>query len=430
MSDYDSDSLLEDLDALRVEGHAHLRGGSVRASRRALASSESLGNAQYSPSSVAADDMDDFPVRLISMEALQFVGFRVEAAESIWHDWIQCPDEAKGGLYDLMWFGKQHIRETRRNAFDRAEDWASVLGAYGLKDEFITAVLNPDFEEIRLTQSCQFWAFDTIDLRFRSLGQLKRKSQYRLQQRKSKQSKMEQPLAESSSSPKKTSSTDSSFPVPLTALTSTHPAEMLGHTLLWKGLDVERVKDLLNSDGTTNDLGCMVSLPRGDFNSRTLGYYFTKEKDVAEQYAAFAKARSSSGNSITVCLVAVIVSHDFIKSIPEDRKKELWYGESDKTWSEYVWHCRLGHIIPSHLRHISAADLIEGSVAGCGQRQIEKLNSYQDISNNHLLSRGRQSGTPRGNATQWFFSNNQDFEDRLMEATNKNVFLCTAAAEK
>ncbi|KAF3397186.1 hypothetical protein DPV78_007444 [Talaromyces pinophilus] len=102
------------------------------------------------------------------------------------------------------------------------------------------------------------------------------------------------------------------------------------HIYLYKDKALENCatpNPLIDDDGN-NLLRPLVTYRDGDLNCLTAGFYWSPEKEEAEEYFQYAARRCPL--AIT-CIIRNQVPQSFIDSL---RMEELWYSLE---WKEYVW---------------------------------------------------------------------------------------------
>jgi hypothetical protein len=112
--------------------------------------------------SAQTDDTIEIPEFLEIKETLEFLGFRQDVAANL----VKRFEE---DLIDILWavgsFNKYiigWIDSADVNAWNEAEDWNAALWSAGLKPAYITSIMDPEFTELRRTESALCWALDTV----------------------------------------------------------------------------------------------------------------------------------------------------------------------------------------------------------------------------------------------------------------------------
>lgn len=128
------------------------------------------------------------PEDLISRETLLYVGLSENKATELWHRWINWPafgprreiDVDDGGLQVTF---IDYILGTLENQVDTAEDddaaWNACLSTCGIDVTVQVAIMDPVFKDLRLSNSCLYWARDTIEMRYAGLEEIQRTSRER-----------------------------------------------------------------------------------------------------------------------------------------------------------------------------------------------------------------------------------------------------------
>lgn len=152
-----------------------------------------VDNAVPEPSPLPWEQEDPFvvlPDMLISEATLRYVGYRPEVAASMWAQWAGNPDRKVDADHNIfiMPFHQYIFSYAIENGpyvavdFEYSFDqWDNALHVYGLNKETRQAITDTSFAEIRETETCLFWAVDTIRMRYRGLIKLQEYSQRREQ---------------------------------------------------------------------------------------------------------------------------------------------------------------------------------------------------------------------------------------------------------
>lgn len=139
-----------------------------------------------------SDVFVEVPEHLISKAALLYVGYTNDKAEELWSRWCNWPadgprreiDAGSGSLYvTFADFITAHIGTSDTfpdNTWaDNTAQWVRCLRHYGLNDDTITAILDAQFDNIRRTETCAFWAKDTLTMRYAGIEEMRRESNKR-----------------------------------------------------------------------------------------------------------------------------------------------------------------------------------------------------------------------------------------------------------
>lgn len=145
-----------------------------------------------------------------------------------------------------------------------------------MNTEFTNAIMDSKFRQVRLTQSCKFWAQNTIKLQYRALEEVHRVYQHgRECQREVSHLGTDNPGP----------STKSTVLPPLaTSVAANAPGETSGETHLYRGMDKSLVNKPLSDDGNVQ-VNCLAVRPPADFTSRTVDLDLHADRKVAERDA-------------------------------------------------------------------------------------------------------------------------------------------------
>ncbi|KND87497.1 hypothetical protein TOPH_07846 [Tolypocladium ophioglossoides CBS 100239] len=181
-------TILAPLDVANLASHGLLgpgrTTGSLRIHKRRLnASSDEehhhipLNISLESPA--ARDAFATIPAVLISRETLVYVGLSEAKATELWDQWINWPASGPGdGGLQVTFI--DFITGTLQNQVNTAEDddlqWRARLNACGIAVNVQDAIMDPHFKYLRLSESCLFWAKDTIEMRYAGLKDIQRLS--------------------------------------------------------------------------------------------------------------------------------------------------------------------------------------------------------------------------------------------------------------
>jgi hypothetical protein len=220
------------------------------------------------------------------------------------------------------------------------------LTRLGLKESLRDAILDPQFRRIFETQSLLFWVKDSLRINYWTLvglqGRLKEHAKD-VSKRKTKESKRGSisdvfPAAAVATSSSEHTATinvmSSSNHLPKACVAVHEPGPVLDdHIVLYKGKAAAEMVDefqWIQDDGTLNMMA-LTSSPSGDFNFSSIAWYFTPERETAEEYRKYVARRQDNSET---WLIRIQVPKTFMNTMST---KSLWYGPE---WRENVWHCR------------------------------------------------------------------------------------------
>ncbi|KAL8991977.1 MAG: hypothetical protein Q9169_007482 [Polycauliona sp. 2 TL-2023] len=346
----------------------------------------SLRARDVSPPSTSAPDTGDeklaVPIVLESVEGLSFMGFTDQAADAIFHQFNVVAAEREN--VEILSFAKGHVRSYPDAALPWA-DWRPAILDMGLKTDVVDRILNPRFESLRVSQTASYWVVDTITANYYYLLSLNQQIHElpRVARRNDVQidSAITGELTRESTAMPGPSSTSSTAP-PTQAVTSSssrysgaadhqvHPGEV---DLLKGGYQsrLEQALPLTNPPtGVRNArLGLIRSNPPCDFSINETALYFSKQRQVANEYVTFARERTTQQNRAPapVGILHVVVPRELLEDFQEI------YGD---TWRQFVMHCRLmsdDEQIPLHLQYLRQAQVVIGPVLNSTAEALERM---------------------------------------------------------
>ncbi|KAI9672190.1 MAG: hypothetical protein M1831_002004 [Alyxoria varia] len=346
--------------------------GFVRVSRRRLrepSSSEDSAIATPSPPAITNPN-ESFEIPYSESSAAYFVwlGFTPHVAQKLHQDLTQSFNQGPEAPSTGLQIARSYVKRCKADADGSNDDWISAFRSIGISIELEKRMMDPEFDDVRVTATLKYWLIDTFGIRQRALEDIKIKSVERKDFRSKKRAKMGKQMQESEDK----SAGESSKPQ-LESLAA-EPKIEPGHLLLWKGLDTKRTENLLDRNGHLMDLGPIVSDTPNDFCSQS-AWYFTQSKHVAERYALWAAQRSSNKDS-NVCLVAMQVPNDLLSSLDIQKFR---FPHDCGHWQQTVWTCRRGGWLPSSLAHIAHADVIIGPICGSHNNVIRTMSNFHQL---------------------------------------------------
>ncbi len=320
-------------------------------------------------SSSGSEASVDVPQFLESAEAMEFLGFTPEAALEI----FQRFQDASTILDDdgILDYAKGHVRSVPHVGCPE-DDWTSAMIAMGITQTLCQQILDPRFTDLRLTQNACFWVLDTIKAKYDFLLSL---DDNILGSKPSDQGPVtfQAPLKRSKKSPgtelKVLDKKAGRKPEPqLESSITTQPILDTEFLLLKGGVcgPLNKVIRLKTDSKDVNRIERVLSMPPGDFAGWDAALYFTTQRQTANHYAGYAKARlrTSGQDPIAVGILHIVIP------------KELMTGAVDvrgEIWKEYTWSHRLQRTTPDHLGWLDEAPIIVGPVAKCSPENFVKM---------------------------------------------------------
>ncbi|KAI1377139.1 hypothetical protein F4677DRAFT_459485 [Hypoxylon crocopeplum] len=423
----DNPSILGELDAANLENQGWLGPsdsiGSRRIHKRLLNRSSSE---EYSdiPLDVRTDSPNaayafaTIPTTLISRDTLRYLGHSLDKVDS-----------NNGGL-EITFI--DFITARLENYEDACEDddhqWHHCLAACGVSGSVQDAIMDPRFNDIRLTNSCLFWVKDTLAMRYAGLEDISRASHQREMElagarpcgsgggdgssgRGSGRGKgaQESPTKGGTSSQKRRSVSglqqQTTPGISLRLWNSETAIELCntpGYIVLFKITDQARIAGLFNDGGEVQSIEKLLSLPPSDFSGTRALFCFTPSYKVAEHYAAYAKRRA---NCESIVVVSLSIPEEVIANLEEPHIRRLHWPSPD--WKQLVWHSRTTKSLPTPLRTYRDALLIIGTISKGAQRKYENFQTWEDMTAEacvlHVGSSNRSSPPE-----QYVFSGEED----------------------
>jgi hypothetical protein len=335
-------------------------------------------------SSYHGDDTIEVPDVLNSSESLQFCGLDTQVADMLFQNWIRDNEQMGPGSLGygrrVIALAREYIKGMSRagngNALRESDDWVEALKRQGIKESTRNRILDPNFKNIRLSRSAAEWALDTLELSWEFLDGLDERVE-KIKRERELRSVSPDPSVKPSKATKPSASLSSTLHSGSSslklALETETPKNVSGRTLLHKGGAWSRLISIFNSDGSL-DLTNIVSTPPVDFHPTRYDLCFSKQWDVAHEYAEFAQRRvpAEQGTVLTVAVPAefLSVSREVFGS---DWSKLIWYSRNKKALIAN------GGVLPKELAGYKNAEVLIGFICGVGNNQIKKMEIGEEI---------------------------------------------------
>ncbi|KAJ5961122.1 uncharacterized protein N7479_008272 [Penicillium vulpinum] len=375
--------------------------------------------------SSSSDSFVSIPDHLVSLAALEHLGYNSETATRIWEYWNNWPpgepkretDNTDNGVLFID-VAEGHLDNSPDTCAENDVEWLHCMNLYGINRELQEAIMDPKFKSIRLTESCKFLVRDTFQLRNRALQAVQEASRERDMASRREAS---QPGQSSSVRSGQWSISNSLRMVPwlscetaLSEAATTAALRALGHTTIYKGIDQASITGLFDDNGNAN-FGCLVSPPRCDFSGRQADLYFAADREVAEHYACYIKRRSTCSG---VVIIHASIPNSVMESLSAPDIQFIYWPSAE--WKSLIFHCRQGKKLPSELQKYKLAKLVIGTICGKPNAVIGRMRSPNEITEQmvHKTSDG-------GNAVQYVFKG-EDGDILLEESSSVTVFPLTS----
>ncbi|KAI0882819.1 uncharacterized protein GGS22DRAFT_195545 [Annulohypoxylon maeteangense] len=351
-------------------------------------------------SATSSTQFYNIPKDLISLATLRHLGFNNETAAYIWGQW-----EKKRGTITLIDFATNHVKNKRvKDAFeDRDQDWHDFMNDCGISVEVQKHIMDPVFQDIRMSESCLFWVTDTMELRYRGLEEVKKTSYWRAATLAAQRSRRKG--AKYAKNEALTNATSNSM---LWNATTSKDKDNLNFVTIYKGIDRGRAEGLLNDvTGEVINIHPLISNSLTGFKSNIQGsaLYFTAQHDVAVSYACYIKHRDNISGIIIVNIKMPLYA---IRLLPKQRLQEIYWPSSQ--WKTLVYNLRRNKGLPSEVgKSLSSALLIMATISTKPNQAYRKLTSPEQVTKECCLK--DEKGEP---AIQYVFRGEKgvDFIDR------------------
>jgi hypothetical protein len=266
-----------------------------------------------------------------SVAALEFIGFTTTAASQIFKNF-----SAKSADHpdDLLEFACGHIAQLNRKEVNNMSI-ADALSMVGMHSKIQAVFLDPQFQQVRETQTLHFWVKDTITVSWLTLTRLQQRLKTYAKDSESRKKQKRVRISASTFTPPvqvgpiamlSQESNSETFPAVHT-LVDTAPEALPRHVVLYKGKPAEDMSGgWIKEDGSLN-MPAIASATRGDFNSSEEAYCFYPEHETAELYRKWAQEHCPCSETWTI---RIQLSDIFVSSLP---RASLWWGQDFK---EYV----------------------------------------------------------------------------------------------
>jgi hypothetical protein len=385
---------------------------------------------------------------LISYETLLYVGLSKARATELWRRWSNSPhgtdpENSHAGVLEFDDFVLSSFENMPDATDDSTEEWQACLERCGISGDLQHAIMDPQFEYIRLSHSCLYWIRDTVEMRYAGLRDIQKTSRERQMQLQRAASRPSGNQGGSSSDRQRaglhiTTGSPSSSRQNTRSASETqqhHTAGISqhiwgsanateackpvpGYTILFRGQDQGRISGLFDEAGNLHHIGTLASRPSTDFSSTQKLFYFAPDYRVAEYYAAYAKRRAACESVVIICLS---IPNTAIENLTKPDILHIYW--PDDEWKELLWRCCTdADEVPPYLEKYQQATLIIGTVSRRPDRFYCRMSSWRQVTEECLLQVGQQHDS--GPCLQYVFSGTQKGRRFLTEngARNMTVF--------
>ncbi|TGO17303.1 hypothetical protein BTUL_0019g00940 [Botrytis tulipae] len=340
-----------DADALTRAGHLKPAHGRRREISLHLMSEE------YISSSSGSEDTQIVPDLLVSPETLIYLGWGSQKAGEIWSRWREIKEaETEDGqdFIEMEFLGfvlDRYVPED--NISDGREACIEQMELWGLAGELINCIMASAFEDVRMTETIQYWVRDTMSIRYLGLEGLQKNSARRDERRRN--------------------GTEDGGSEIRAAVARAPSSTVPGYTILYKAISSTRVSYL--SDGTI-DIESLASLPPTDFRGRIFApIYFTPSLGVAKVYRGYLRNRTST----PALMIQMIVPNSFIEALPP------YVCPFRDLWKQVVYTCRGGGKLRGTMARIHNHPLIIAPIAKGDNNAIARLRDWREVTLNNVM---------------------------------------------
>ncbi|OBT87696.1 hypothetical protein VE02_04053 [Pseudogymnoascus sp. 03VT05] len=282
-----------------------------------------------------------FDNSIVSFETLPYVGLSTSKAEELWSRWTHWergeydprretgPDD--GGLtvmfddFIVGWLVTNRVDAVG----DDDDEWRKCLDACGIDTAIQDAIMDPNFNSLRRSKSCLYWAKETTEMRYRGLSETQRTI-----------SNPQQPNT------------------PKTNFNNWPPLTTPGYTTLYNAVDRAQITNLLDQSGKLSRPETLLSSTPSDFSGTRSLYYFTPDHGLARYQAAYAKRRAPRES---IAIISFLIPNTAIETLSPQEIQRVLYPSND--WKELFWRSPKQKPFPPHLRKYRDATLVIGTMA-------------------------------------------------------------------
>ncbi|UZP34941.1 hypothetical protein NXS19_002757 [Fusarium pseudograminearum] len=336
------------------------------------------------------------PDRLFSQAAIQYVGFnQIQAARLLerWEDIQREPDDHPAKvectfLEVLTCF----INDSNDIWIDDDSAWIRCMEHWGIATEMQDAIMDKRFKRIRLTRTCVQWIHDTIELRYTGL-----KHFLQFPSCKTLCCDHSSTLSLYQKSQDGIQGTHRKFPSDYSEESLSPAVDVAppGMTTLYKATSEPQVcprilNPFLDPEGSLARVEALDTPPPSDFSSLSAMPYFGTSLQTVQIHAAYLKRRGNRCQEVAV--VRFCIRNTAFESLDSTQLVQAYFPSDD--WKKLVWHSKRS--LPNkELLTFKGATVVVGSVAGKPDKVFQKLESWKDVTEEHVSTIGAyEDGEP------------------------------------
>lgn len=325
------------------------------------------------------------PMEHISLQTLIYVGVSAEKVADVWERWTHFND--MGGPFiregdsdtdidsEQMPFIEFVIGHTVKSGLvgdasgDKDAEWRDGMNVCGISVETQDAIMDPHFAYLRRSNSCVYWARETINIRYAVLVNIS----YTREHGKEQQYVPVAPSGDWSSQH-------------IMAAYSTP-----GFVVLYKTVIQPRYCPLYDETGALADIRALYSPPPSDFSGVKMLICLTPDVEVVEYQASYIRRRAEHTPAGIVCLC---IPTNAFKTLAGDGEESCVQHLSwpSNEWKELVWYSRTDRTLPPRLSRYGDAALIAEPMAWGPRLAFAALKCWEDITDKFLFKVGGDGG--------------------------------------
>ncbi|KAF7909926.1 uncharacterized protein EAF01_003644 [Botrytis porri] len=284
----------------------------------------------------------------------------LETAE-IWNKWkvIQETEQEQGTIFEVDFLQQALGHIPRQNFEDSSSDWEEYMRGWGISEELIDAIIDVEFTDVT----------DTIEIRYLSLERIKRESDQRTRN-------------------------NHTFNPSIASIGVPRYSRVPGLQTLFKAISTDRLR---YKDGKIH-VGSLVSEAATDFRGYGAALCFTPDYKVADRYRRYIRRRINTSPPL---IIQLALPNAWIEGLPP---RAVEFGD---LWKKVVHTCRQGYNMTGEMKFIHNLPLIIAPIAHSPNKAIARLDTWQEVSIQHVMKIEGQETLP----VQYVFQGDDNLEE-------------------
>ncbi|EKJ79532.1 hypothetical protein FPSE_00217 [Fusarium pseudograminearum CS3096] len=329
------------------------------------------------------------PDRLFSQAAIQYCGFNQIQAARLWERWegIQREPDDHPAKVECTFLEILTCFINDSNDVWIGDDtvWIRCMEHWGIATEMQDAIMDQRFKRLRMTRTCVQWIHNTIELRYTGLEHFLQFSSCKALccDHSSNLGLDQKPQGGIQDTHRK-------FPSDYSGETLSPAVDVAfpGMTALYKATSEPRVcsrilNPFLDSEGNLERVEALDTPPPSDFSALSSTPYFGTSLQTAHVHAAYLKRRDNRCQEVAV--VRLCIPNAAFQSLNSTQIVQAHFPSDD--WKKLVWHSKRS-LSNKELLRFRRATVVVGSVAGKPGKAFQKLESWKDITEEHVSTIG------------------------------------------